>query len=129
MKMKYHDYHLSGYSVDCESSIITLRLSWPYDKETPNEQIIFTGVSGYIFRDAIGSIICDIREVDLGEFIRSNKEELSERNKIGCPKYWRPSIEETLQNLQGKHAWLITSSIGFEGHVIAGEIHQPEQIK
>ena len=125
--MKYHDYHLSGYSVDCDSSVITLTLSWPYDKKTPNEQIIFTGVAGYHFRDAIGSIICSIEEADLGDFIRSKTEEFSQLNKaIGYPKYWKPSIEETIENLQGKQAWTIPSSIGFEGHVIAETIKQPE---
>ena len=128
MKMKYHDYHILSYSVDCQEGVISLNLGRPDQSETPNEKIIFSGVVGYHFQDAMGSIILDLEEKEIKEFIEQNSEAFRESYRLhGIPKFWREELKETLSELKGKRLWEITSSIGFYGYVIASQINQPAQ--
>ncbi|MGJ8640923.1 MAG: hypothetical protein ACSHYA_16150 [Opitutaceae bacterium] len=128
--MKYHDYHLLSYVVDCQGGLITLSLGRPAESEIPNEKIIFTGVVGYHFLDAMGSIILDIREEAMSEFFEQNFEAFRESSKLnGIPKFWRDELDETLEVLEEKRLWSISSSIGFDGYVIASEIDQPDSTR
>ncbi|MET3872708.1 hypothetical protein J3R74_002578 [Puniceicoccus vermicola] len=52
--MKYHDYHILSYSVDCQEGVISLDLGRPSQPEISKEKIIFSGVVGYHFQDALG---------------------------------------------------------------------------
>ena len=126
--MKYHDYHILSYSVDCQAGVITLDLGRPNQPEIPKEKIIFSGVVGYQFHDAMGSIILDVEEKEIREFIEERSETFTESYRLnGIPKFWREEMNQTLKELEGKCVWKITSSIGFDGYVVASKIHQPEQ--
>jgi len=125
--MKYHDYHILSYCVDCEEGVITLNIGCPKQPEIPNEKIIFSGVVGYHFHDAMGSIILDLTEKEIKEFLQQESEAFIESYRLhGIPRFWRGDAAETLKELKGKKVWQIDSSIGFDGYVIASEVHQPE---
>ncbi len=125
--MKYHDYHILRYIVDCVSNEITFDIGYPYSPSVPEEKIVFSDVVGYSFQDALGSIILDIQEIDLKYFVETHASKFQKSFHLnGIPKFWKEDVSETMRELSEKKVWKIESSIGFDGYVVASKISQPE---
>ena len=128
--MRFHDFHLSGYTVSDFGGTIVLELVYDYpDQPREISRIRFSDVAAYHFIHTGGAIIVDIAEVSIPEFVHKIGDQLAEwwQQHGGYP-HWsddQPKYIETLE--QGSyHAWTINSAVGFEGFVIAKTAAQTE---
>src|SRR4051794_36658365 len=93
MPADFHDYHLTGYNVDCEKQEIRLRTRGGRDKDAPCTEIAFQGVAAYHFEyDNFGTILGWIHEQPLREFLEQRVEQFALGwKKSGWPPFWRGS--------------------------------------
>jgi hypothetical protein len=123
--LKYHDYHLRGYSVSDFGSTVTLDLLYNYAGRPLKESVIcFSGVALYHFTHTGGAIITDIEEVPVADQIDRISDHLVTWNKWYGVSGWRDTLENYKAHaaVEGLRAWTIDSAIGFSGFVIAKEI-------
>ena len=124
--MRFHDFHLAGYTVSDFGGTIVLELVYDFP-EQPREmsRIKFSDVAAYHFVHTGGAIIVDIAEVPLAELLQRVGDQLAElwRQHGGFP-HWSDDRTEYLVTLEkhGYHAWAIESAVGFEGFVIAKSV-------
>jgi hypothetical protein len=128
--MRFHDFHLSGYTVSDFGGTITLHLVFDYP-ELPKQKshIRFSDVAAYDFVHTGGAIITGIDEVSLEGLLASVGNDLVEWWRLhGGYAHWRDDPAEYLDRLQAANckAWLLTSAIGFGGFVIAYAIGEVE---
>ena len=118
--MRFHDFHLSGYSVSKFGGEIVLDLVSEDSRET--SKVRFSGVAAYHFVHAGSAIITDITEVPVPQLLKTIGDELAEWERtLGGLPHWnndRAKYAATLQE-NGYKAWTIVSAIGFEGFIIA----------
>ena len=128
--MRFHDFHLSGYSVSDFGGTIVLHLVYDYpDQPRETSHIKFTDVAAYHFVHTGGAIITDIAEIPLSELIAEIGTQLAEWWKLhGGYAHWSDDSAKYLETLEqsGYHAWTISSAIGFEGFVIVKGIQATE---
>jgi len=122
----FHDYHLTGYSVDGDPATITFKLCWPYDSqvEVLKALLVFTQVEGYFFaHDLGGNIISEIAEMPLMPFIEDNSTYFSEEKRSNWPLFWRGTVEATALFLNERQArlWTIDSCYGLYGWIVAAD--------
>ena len=104
-----------------------MTLSWPYGDDQHEKVIRFSGVLGYRFRDALGSVLSDLEERQISDLLTENEIEMAESHRSsGIPKFWRDSKDKTLAELDGAKAWELSSAIGFEGYVVGKELREAE---
>jgi hypothetical protein len=120
--VRCHDFHLQSYEVRNYGAEIVLHL------EVGGEEshIRFSEVELYHFVHVGGTIIFDIEEVSLSQILdRLWERILLWANQHGGLSHWdrddRASYQAKLEADSYK-AWDISSSIGFEGFVIAKSI-------
>jgi hypothetical protein len=133
----WHDYHITGYSVDGPSQRITLFVSWPYKTETDIERasVIFSGVECYYFEYDLGtSIVLDLGEWPLQDFLAAWSDRFETECKWGWPRFWRPkplarqttaqATEEAFATLSQKkvRCFELSSSYGMSGWILATEV-------
>lgn len=124
--MKYHDYHLRGYSVSDFGKTITLDLVFDYPNSTRDEsQIRFSDVIVYSLIHTGAAIITNIFETplskiskemesDLIEWAWRHGGEISRQGDIGTCKM---KLEK-----EGYKLWTIASAIGFSGAIISKSV-------
>ncbi len=106
----WHDYHLTGYSVDGELQRIEFRLSWPYEKtdvppyehmDIPRKALlVFSRVEGYFFEhDLNGSIIFSIEEIPLEQFLKDYLDLFEDEHMYGWPLFWKGNLDATADYL------------------------------
>lgn len=126
--MRYHDFHLSSYSVSDFGATITLCLIYDYPSEKRVESHIeFSTVEAYHFVHTGGAILTDIMEVSLGDLLDQVYEKLFGWYRWnGGYRHWKGSRAEYCAVLESKgfRGWLLDSAIGFEGFVIAKNVEQ-----
>ena len=128
--MRFHDFHLAGYSVSDFGSTIVLHLVYDYPDQ-PHEisRIRFSDVSAYHFIHTGGAIITDLEEVPLSQLIAEIGTQLAEWWRLhGGYPHWSDDRAKYIDTLEqsGHRAWKISSAIGFEGFVIAKSIQATE---
>ena len=121
--MKYHDFHLRGYSVSDFGKTIRLDLVWNYPNSSKEESVIeFSDVAVYNFIHTGGAIITGIVPTALSKLPEKLDDDLVEwARKHGGLILFEDSLEACKARLEedGYKAWTISSAIGFEGLVIA----------
>lgn len=121
--MRFHDYHLIGYSVRQEGTNIVLHLELQDDRS----DIEFSDVAVYHFIHTGGTTITHIYETPLHALINQKKEMLKDWwHQNGGLSHWDddPSAYATRLEETGHRAWLVESAIGFDGFVIGKEVRQ-----
>jgi hypothetical protein len=124
--MKYHDFHLRGYSVENFGGRIVLDLANVNPGgEEQESRIEFSDVVCYSFDHTTGAIITDIEEIDLTTLVREEEHRLLHFAKQHGLKFWKTDISEYAATLQkeGFKGWRIDSAIGFSGFVIARSVN------
>jgi hypothetical protein len=126
MALSIHDNQLVSYEVQCEKRTITLRTEY-HVKSKPTEftNVIFEGVQGYHFEnDAFGNIIFDVSTVPVEQFLKDYGAEMSELNRMIGSLTWAADIDSAPDYLreQGIKAYILSSSLGLSGWVLAKEI-------
>lgn len=128
--MRYHDYHLAGYSVLDFGGTIVLDLIYDYPGQPIQEsQIEFTGVSLYHFVHTGAAIIVDISPTPIATILSKYGSKISDwAGKIGLPDWPGnlPGYEKKLQD-SGVSGWIIESAVGFYGFVICAEVKQKSE--
>lgn len=129
----WHDYHLNSYSVEGAKRQITFEVSWPYESsiDIKRASIVFTEVEGYFFEHDLGrNILYSISEESLENFLSQYAEHFEQEKKWGWPLFWRGSIGQTLEHLNGKHikCFEISSSYGLSGWVLASKVEHHETV-
>lgn len=106
-----------------------MRFSWPYDEKREPKEITFEGVAGYNFRDAVGCVIFDIEEREMKAFLDEHASEFSTSYRtFGFPAFWREEMQEVVEDLKAYRAWIIDSSIGFDGWVVARVLTEADPV-
>ena len=120
--MRYHDWHLDGYSVADRGKSVVLHLLWDYPGQVrERSDIRFSDVALYHFTHTGGAIITDIDEIPLATLIDQISGELVEWSRLYGLNGWRSSAADYKEHLDasGLKAWRIESAIGFSGFVVA----------
>jgi hypothetical protein len=123
--MKYHDFHLRGYSVEGFGSRIVLDLVYDYPgHERQESRIEFSDVVRYSFEHTTGAIITDIEELDVPTLIKEEEHKVVFFARQHGLKFWELDISDYIVTLQkeGLKGWRIDSAIGFGGFVIARSV-------
>jgi hypothetical protein len=124
--VRFHDFHLAGYTVSDFGGTIVLDLVYDYP-EQPREtsRIKFSDVAAYHFIHTGGAIILDIEELPLAELLQPIGDQLAEWWRLhGGYAHWSDDRAEYLATLQqhGYRAWTIGSAVGFQGFIIAKSV-------
>jgi hypothetical protein len=123
--MKVHDYHLRGYEVGDFGSVVALDLVYDYPAQPKCEtRVRFSGVELYHFSHTTGTIIFGIEQIPLATLLDEQADFIRSAAHMQGVKGWKNDIETYSAYLlsAGVCAWEITSSIGFDGFVIARAI-------
>ena len=123
--MKYHDFHLRGYSVEQSGGRIVLDLVFDYPgREKEESRIEFLGVVCYSFDHSTGAIITDIEEVEIEALAREEEPKLSFFARQYGLTHWKTDLSDYIATLQREQlrGWRIGSAIGFSGFVIARSV-------
>jgi hypothetical protein len=124
--VRFHDFHLAGYTVSDFGGTIVLDLVYDYpNRPQEKSRIKFSNVAAYHFIHTGGSIILDIAELPLAELLQQVGDQVAEWWRLhGGFAHWcddRATYLATLEH-EGYHAWTIDSAVGFEGFVIAKSV-------
>ena len=123
--MRYHDFHLAGYTVSDFGGTIVLDLECDHsDKPTEISRIKFSDVAAYHFVHTGGAIITEIDEVPIPQLLEEVGDQLAEWNRMHGLSHWDKDREQYVETLteKGCRAWTIESAVGFEGFVIAKSV-------
>jgi hypothetical protein len=130
--VRFHDFHLTGYSVSDFGGTIVLHLVYDYpDQPHETSHIRFSDVSAYHFVHTGGAIITDIAEVPLLQLITEIATQLSDWWRLhGGYAHWSDDPAKYIEALEhtGHRAWTIDSAIGFEGFVIGKSAQDTEDV-
>ena len=124
--MRFHDFHLEGYEVSDFGETITLHLVFDYPSHAKEKSDIrFTGVTLYNFIHTQGTIITDIGERSIADFVCEMGEQLTEWNRWYGLRGWKNSSSsyKAMLELEGYKVWSITSAIEFYGFIVAKEVN------
>lgn len=120
----WHDYHLTGYSVDGQRQRLVLDVKWLDEGKVdlPHVHIAFVGVEGYSLRHDLGvNIILELEEGPLDRFLRDLAPRFAAESKWGWPMFWRGDTARTLAYLEEKraHCFYLSASYGMDGWIVA----------
>jgi len=127
MALSIHDNRLISYEVQCEARTILLRTEYRVkSKPTEFTNVTFKDVQGYHFEhDAFGNIIFGLETMPMEQFLAEYGTEISEYYRMaGSPGPWAENLGTALGYLQeqGVQAFILSSSYGLSGWVLAREI-------
>ena len=128
--MRYHDFHLRGYTVTESGRKIELHLAYDYPGRVEKDsRIEFTDVACYRFSHTEGAIITDIDEEPLPAFVKKEEAFLVSAAAQDGLRFWRDDASGYLRHLEeaGYHAWRLESAIGFSGFVVAKAVREKEE--
>lgn len=117
--MKMHDYEVISYEINLKDEKIKLIAQLPGAKN--QAYLKFDGVLAHYFENELsGSIILDVVEETLTNFLSYNKNLLDERKNQAWPMYYKEisQLEEKLKSENLKY-YIIGSSYGLGGWVLA----------
>lgn len=124
--MRYHDFHLAGYSITKFGAEIILDLVYEYPNQASvTSRIKFSDVAAYHFVHTGGTIMNHIAEVPVSELVLAVGDELSEWWRLhGGFIHWNDDRSKYITTLEqeGYKAWRIDSAVGFEGFVIGKSV-------
>jgi hypothetical protein len=119
-----HDHYISGYHVNGRARSLQLEIARPEDDQESvvSLHLTFGDVEGYLLEhDLAVNIIFAVEEQPLAEFLQDNAALFAVESKWGWPLFWQGSVEKTADSLSnlGARAWVISTSYGLSGWVVA----------
>ena len=125
----FHDYWLTGHTVDGEKRLLTFKLSEdPRGTKNPYlAELLFEEVQDYFLEHDLGvNIVYSITEKPLDNFLAENLENFVEQSKWGWPKFWKGDLEKTQTFLSSNHCriWEMQTSYGLSGWVVATQVRE-----
>jgi len=125
--VRVHDHHLRAYQVLEFGATVILDLIYDYPGQPKLESSVrFNGVELYHFVHATGSILYGIEDVSIDDILAERGGFIEATAHTHGVRGWRDGMENYRSYLKGAgaRAWEITSSIGFDGFVIAQSVEQ-----
>lgn len=125
--MKFHDYHLRGYSVTDYGKTITLDLVASLSPGADVSAIRFSDVVVYHFTHLGGAIISDIFETTFLDAANETGYDLAKvQSSLGGLPFGATdsSDYELYYTANGFRTWLLISAIGFKGFIVARTVRQ-----
>ena len=119
--MRFHDYHLRGYTISDGGAVVTLDLAYDYPDQPKRQSTIrFDGVRLHHFILSSGAIITSIEEVPIASLVEAHASDLAAWAKRQGLNDWRSDTAQlaTDWSQQGLRAWYIESAVGFSGYVV-----------
>jgi hypothetical protein len=95
------------------------------NKPTEFTNAVFEGVQGYHFEnDAFGNVIFDVSNAPMEQFLTECGAEISELYRMNGSPTWAADLASAPEFLreQGIKAFILSSSLGLSGWVLAKEI-------
>ena len=135
----WHDFHITGYTVNGAQRELAFDLLWPYESasDVRRARIVFGGVEAYhLEHDLGGNIVHGFAERPLREFLEAWAEHFALNCKYGWPRFWRSmphpprpvawELEAAHQSLAERGAKCIelASSYGLSGWVVAATLRE-----
>jgi hypothetical protein len=124
----FHDDYLLSYEVQCEARIISLRVRRA--NQSGIATVIFSGVEGYHFsNDAFGNIILALEAVPIEAILAEFQVQIAESYRMaGAPGPWAHQLSSAADVLaeRGVHGYLLSSSFGMSGWVLAKHVEASE---
>jgi hypothetical protein len=118
----FHDNEIISYEVDFQKSKLMLHTIGGH-RDSVTTTIEFVDVLTHMFETQLqGSIILDIRMLEISQFIEHYKELLDKRKNYGWPMHFE-TLEDLLERLKiGKYNYfVISASYGLNGWIVAKE--------
>ena len=115
-----HDNVIKSYTVDFENATLIINTHYQDRKICEDTNVIFRGYLTHVFENEIkGSIILDIEELSLKQFLESEQELLNEQKNYDWPIAYKNEKElvDYLESNEYK-AYEILSSYGLNGWVL-----------
>lgn len=121
----FHDDYVIGYSVDCLSRCIEVKIGSPDWKGGGVRTLVFGDVERYHFEnDAFGNIIASLEEVAVEHFLAEYREEIQRSFRMsGALGEWVNDFSgaPNLLGVRGTRGFILTSSLGLSGWILAKE--------
>lgn len=130
MSISVHDNLLVSYEVFCEHREIRLHTEFREVASVEHTDVFFTGVEAYHFeQDNYSNIILGIDEWPLSFIFTEYASLFAKGRRFGWPPKWDSSLDamETRLAEQGVHAWVLSSSYGLSGWILAREMRMVSQ--
>jgi hypothetical protein len=127
--MRYHDFHLSGYTVSDFGNKIVLHLVYDCPNRVKEESDIeFSDVACHHFVHTSSAIITEIEQESPAAFVKAEEALLSRLAKQHGLNYWDTSALDYAETLEkkGLRVWRIASAIGVAGFIVARGVRQLE---
>jgi hypothetical protein len=120
-----HDNIIKSYIVDLENQKILINTVYFINSIKEITTIEFNNVMGHFFYDETkDSIIFDINNYSIEDFIEENNEILNKRKNYGWPFYYKDENElKSILNKNRQKYYVINSSYGMEGWILAEEMN------
>lgn len=128
--MRYHDFHLRGFTVSESGRKIELHLVYDHPGRTERDSHIeFTDVACYHFSHTEAAIIAGIDEEPLSDFVQKEEGFLVSSATQDGLRLWHSDLHDYLRRFEegGYHAWRLSSAIGFSGFVVAQAVNEKEE--
>jgi len=120
--LSVHDNHLVAYTVHAKEKKIVFHTEFHERKPHEFTDVIFDDVLAYHFEnDLFGTIIFDIKEVDLTVLLKDHAMMFEAGWRYGWPRGWQKEKEDiaTYVKRLDLRAFEVASSYGMSGWVIA----------
>ncbi|WP_252250315.1 hypothetical protein [Clostridium sp. ZBS13] len=116
-----HDNEIVSYKVDLKNQKITIHTEDNDLKLIKSTDIIFSDVLAHFFENQLnGSVIFDIGEYNINQFVNENSELLEKQKNYCWPIDYNTIEELTEKLLKDKYCYyVISSSYGLSGWVLA----------
>lgn len=116
---KIHDNEIISYEVDLRNRKIIIHTEYHDSTLIKNTDVIFYDVLVHSFRTELsGSIIFDIDKYEIIQFLKDNSELLKKEKNYCWPMDYN-TIEELTERLDQYSYYVISSSYGLSGWVLA----------
>jgi len=126
-EISVHDNHLVAYTVLAKEHKIVLQTEYR-DREPPEfTDVVFDEVLAYHFEnDLFGTIIFDVKEVDLTELLKENTTLFDNGWRYGWPRGWEKQKEDITDFVirMDMRAYEISASYGMTGWVLARKMNK-----
>lgn len=135
----WHDFHITGYTVDGARQQLRFDLQWPYETlaDCKRARILFGAVEAYFLEHDLGAnIVYDLVERPLRPFLEEWAERFELSSQFGWPKFWRQQAyprRPAAVELEEAYQWLtdrgtkpieLSSSYGLNGWILAGSVRE-----
>lgn len=116
-----HDNEILSYEVDLQQDQIIIYTIYEGQSKKEETNIVFTDVLNHKFEHQLkGSIILDIVESDIRNFIKENLRAIEENKNYGWPVHFNSIVELERKLIEENYKYIeIMSSYGLNGWVVA----------